>query len=618
VSDTLSQVEDPQASEADQFELCNDLDQLYQMAKDKKLTYQSIWRRNYLLVTSRQTHATGQQPWSANVTDSEIFPILSARIAWITDQKLAFDVAPASTPGSPWSDHMTVLGTHMEQLLDTNWQVQGWDREVLLALWDSAMFGAGIIKSIWDSGADSGLGNAGMKRVDVWKFYPDPTATSFADCDYMFEVNKMSYAEIERRFPSTSATLIADALGHGDAGDPSMQRPDLAPGSDFPMANPGNIPPNNSTVFGLPGQARRQASDQALQNGVYVKECWIRQNRREERLATDATHGTERDEDVVYDEWRVVVFTGHTVLLDELAANLWEHDRHPYERFVDEELGEFWPSPITSHLAPCQIAIDRLLSSVQGNAELIGNPIFMDIAGGGTERTQVMNRPGQRVSVTANQANAGQGPRWLSPPELPQFVLNTIQFWIGRMENISGLSGPQKGQQSTGRPAQQTVQATQEAGFVRIRSALRNLERTLSRVGELVANLIVQNYDQPRVVAIVGDDGTDTAIRLAAQHFYVPKKDLDGKVISEPLKFSLVVKCGSAAPTSRQARIAEADALFAMHAIDSQAVLQAHAWPNWQTVVQRMQQAAQAQAQAQAAAGGARGQARGPGTGHPH
>jgi hypothetical protein len=321
---------------------------------------------------------------------------------------------------------------------------------------------------------------------------------------------------------------------------------------------------------------------------------------------------------VVYDEWRVVVYTGHTVLLDELASNLWEHDRHPYERFVDEELGEFWPTPITSHLAPCQIAIDRLLSSVQGNAELIGNPSFLDIAGSGISRQQIMNRPGQRLEMNSNAAQAGGGPRWMTPPEMPQFVMNTIQFWIGRMENISGLSGPQKGQQSTGRPAQQTVQATQEAGFVRIRSALRNLERTLGSIGNLVANLIVQNYDAPRVVAIVGDDGTDTAIRLSAQHFYMPKKDSDGRVVSEPLKFSLVVKCGSSAPTSRQARIAEADALFAMHAIDAQAVLQAHAWPNWQQVVQRMQKEAQAAAAAQAQAKGGKGQPTGPGTGHPH
>jgi hypothetical protein len=608
---TISQVEDAPTTEADDYELTGSLNNLYTLAKNKKHSYQSTWRRNYLLVMNRQYSLEAQQPWSANITDSEIFPILSARIAWITDQKLDFEVAPAASPGSAFADHMTVLGQHLEQILDTNWQVDGWDQEVLLSIWDSGMFGAGILKACWDAGKDSGLGNACMKRVDPWKFYPDPNATSLADCQYMFEVTKMTFSEIERKFPTTSRALIESVMEFGDGSDDGNGRPGPSWTSQFPMANPGNLPGSTATTWGLPGQAGHY-TDSILEQGVNVYECWIRENYREERDTTDPTHGDT--EDVVFDQWRVVVYSGNVVLLDELAVNLWENDRHPYERFVDEEMGEFWPVPIVSHLAPCQIAINRLLSAVQGNAELVGNPIFMDVANSGLARTQIVNRPGLRLEKSASTANQSNQPDWLRPPELPQYVMNTIQFWIGRMENISGLSGPQKGQPASGRPAQQTVQATQEAGFVRIRSALRNLERTLSSLGNLLANLIIQNYDTPRIVAIVGDDGVDTAIRLAARHFYMPNKDKDGKIVGVPMKFSLLVRCGSSAPTSRQARIAEADALFAMHAIDSQAVLQAHAWPNWQQVVQRMQAAAQAQAQAQAQAKG--GGASGVGTGH--
>ena len=65
----------------------------------------------------------------------------------------------------------------------------------------------------------------------------------------------------------------------------------------------------------------------------------------------------------------------------------------------------------------------------------------------------------------------------------------------------------------------------------------------------------------------------------------------------------------------RAARIAEADALFNMHAVDQQYVLQVHQVADWQDVVQRMQQAAMAQA---AAASQAKGEPKGPGTGHAH
>jgi hypothetical protein len=185
------------------------------------------------------------------------------------------------------------------------------------------------------------------------------------------------------------------------------------------------------------------------------------------------------------------------------------------------------------------------------------------------------------------------------------------------MENISGLSGPQKGQPTSGRQAQQTTQATQEAGFVRIRSSLRNLESNLGKLFRLCANLFIQNTNVPRFMAIVGEDGEDSALRLAARHFYMPSRD-PNKPAAVPMKFSLIVKAGSSAPTSRQARIAEADALKTLGAIDDQALLEVHAFPHYQQVLERMKAEAQAAAQAEAASKGPKPQPRGPGTGHEH
>jgi hypothetical protein len=196
-------------------------------------------------------------------------------------------------------------------------------------------------------------------------------------------------------------------------------------------------------------------------------------------------------------------------------------------------------------------------------------------------------------------------------------VTNLIQFWIGRMENISGLSGPQKGQTTKDRQAAQSQQQAQEAGFVRVRSSVRNLERTLSEAYRLLAHLVVQNYDVPRQLAIVGPTGENSALLLASKHFYTPS--IHGKVA--PMKFALLVMAGADNPTSRQSRIAEADALFALKAIDRPAVLEQHAFPHWQQINDRMQQQEMAIAQAQAAgaaAGKGGGQPHGPGTGHAH
>jgi hypothetical protein len=620
--------------------LTEKLMQLYNLARQEKKKHQANWRRNYLLTTNRQYSLDTQSPWTPNVTDSEIWPILSSRISWMTDQKITPLVAPAALPGDPFAQHLRTLADHMEQIFESEQKNQGWDREVVLALWDAAQYGAGIFKSVWDPGLEEGIGNIALKRVDVWNFYPDPNARDLETCTYMFEVEKMTFEQIQRRFPDADLESVEAAYLYGNRGD-DIVRPSLSSSSQYPLAFPGNLPGSSSTTWGLPGQSSR-STDQILGQGVNVYTAWLLENWEETRETTDPTHGEV--ERVVYDQWRCVVYTGNVVLFDELATDLWEHARHPYTRYVDEEMGEFWPTPIVSHLAPCQVAINRLLASLQGNVELVGNPIFVDVADSGLSRTANVNRPGQKLTMNAKTANTqGQKPQWLEPPKMQNDVQNLVQFWISRMENISGLSGVQKGQQPKDRQAAQTMQATQEAGFVRIRGSVRNLERTLGESYRLLAHLIVQNFDVPRTMSIVGPDGQSSAIQLASKHFYSPSKlspTLDHKAAAalseigfrsginvlanvlepaDPMKFSLLVMAGADNPTSRQARIAEADALAAMGMIDRPAVLEQHAFPHWQMIDQRMQQREMAVAQAQAQ-GRSQGkpQPRGPGTGHPH
>jgi hypothetical protein len=612
---TLSQVIDPPLYEWP--DLITKLSQLYQLAKQEKGRHAADWRRNYLIVNNRHYQTDVSVIGSPNVTDSEVFPILDSRIAWMTDQKVMIDVMAAATPESRFGKHMSVLARQLENCLDTTYTLGAWDIQIVMALWDAALFGAGILCGEWDSGLDNGLGNVNIRRVDPWTFYPDPNATSLKDAEYLFEVRRMSYSEIERRFPSTSYQMIAEAIHFGEQSD-AFQRPGTDNNAQVPMAWPAVLPgtgsPPQAGAWGLEGQTNLH-SGQVLQEGVNVYTCWIRENYDFTRTTTDAT--LIDSERVVTDSWRVVVYSGRTVLLDELAENLWQESRHPYVRLVDVEIGDFWPTPITSHLAPNQIAINRLLSSLQGNAELVGNPIFLDVADSGLNRGQIMNRPGTRLTMNKSAAQAqAQKPDWLRPPDMPPGVANLVQFNIGRMENISGLSGPSKGQLPSGRQGQATTQATQEAGFVRIRSALRNLEASLGELFRLCANLFIQNCNVPRMIAIVGEDGVDSSLRLSARHFYMPALD-PGKP-SIPMKFSLIVKAGSSAPTSRQSRIAEADALFSMGAIDRQALLEVHNWPRYDDVLQRMEQQQLAAIEQKGLEGGGHAQPRGPGTGHEH
>lgn len=558
------------------------------------------WRKNYMLTMNRWGRSADDP------RDSEVFPIMRARVGWMTDQEISYSLTPSTDPFDAYAQMEEVLCEHLETVLRANFTARNWIQQIVMSIWDAGMYGAGILKAVWDSGLDSGMGNVDIQRVDPWTFYPDPNATSFKDCEHFFVKHRWSIEEIERRFPNLSDAVLDEIAMSPDTATDQERKPQS---ENWPKYSNDGIPVNlgqGPVAVGAPGQGTFR--QRFAPNGINVIECWVRQNYREERDSTSPY--IDSPEEVVSDEWRVIFFTGPIVMLDETAKDLWDQDMHPYVRYVDDEMGEFWSTPIVSHLAPCQLALNSILNSVQSNINLISNPVFMDVEGSGINRTPIINKAGQRLTLKQTSATNQTKPAWLVPPNLPPMVMDQAKFWIDRMENISGLQGTSKGQQAQGRQAVATVQATQEAGFVSIRSSLRNLENALGELGQILTSLIMVNYDVTRTVAIVGQEGAQTSLKLAANHFFRPTKD--GLA---PLRFQLMVSAGSDKPTSRGARIAEIDHLKELGAVDNHTLLQVHQIPHADQIEQRMQQEAQAAAMTQAHAAAV---AKGPGTGHEH
>jgi hypothetical protein len=488
-----------------------------------------------------------------------MYPIIASVVGWMTDQRPEWFVMPAAELHSEEYGWVSTLAQDLETVLQANHHVYSWGKELEAACWDTHVYGISFLKACWDDTLEDGMGNATLHRVDPFTLYPDPQATCLDDCNYVIEARKMSLQEVDRRWPGSLRKLRS-----GDLGDELDFSPtQLSDSGRTPKANPGAISPSTSSSYGLPGQGRISVQDH---EGVVVLECWLREHEHE----GDRTH----------DGWRCVVVAGSHVLMDEAASDLWEHGRHPYVRFVPHETGEFYGVSMVEMLSPAQLAINRLLAALQHNIELTGNPPFLEDTRSGLQRTKVVNKPGQRLSISAS-ARA----EWLKPPPLNQMMFQLIPFYIAEMERISGLSAMTRGNIPSGRNSEGTLDTLQEASFVRIRMALRNLERAMREAGALLASLITENYTTPRFVQVIGPSGERAALALKSRHFYSPTKRG-----GSPYKFNLLVNAGSDLPTSRLARAQEADVLFAMGAIDEQAVLEAHNWPNrgevWRRVME--------------------------------
>lgn len=585
----------PETRTAEQLPVNNDDDHilvgrvrdLFQQARAHRKPRLEKWMRSHKVVNG-QTMIRNFPNWLPRPEVNEVYPIISALIGWMTDQRAGLEVTPQAPAGTPFYQHYTNLAQDLQTALTAQWINGSWDTQIERTLWDAAMYGTGILKTTWDHAAVGGKGDVALSRVDPFAFYPDPSANDLTDGNYYIEARKMSLQELDRRFPGSAKQVT-------DSGETVDEQPSSTNGSKAPMANPGSISPitaattptgyTNSSgtthtrtalpAYGRPGKNRLGNGAWDDTTGITVLECWIREHTHASTAWTDRT--------TTLDGWRVVIVAGNTLLMNEPATSLWRHGNHPYSRTVMHETGEFWGPALVEKLTPLQIAINRLLAAFQSNIELTGNPILQNTPRSGVARTQIPPKPGQQINPTQLDQVG-----YLQPPTVSPQMFQLIEFYVREMERISGLSAITRGAIPGGRNAEGTIDSIQESAFVRVRMALRNLEHCLRDAGTIAAALTAEYYDQPRVVSLVGESGTQTSIALQQNHFYTPDpSDPDGQL---PMRFNLLIRANSTLPTSRKQRAAEADMLYAMGAIDDQAVLDAHEWPNRQQITQRVEQ----------------------------
>lgn len=538
---------------------------LYNHAKQARRNRLTTWTRNWQLVHNR-FGALVAEPWMPNPRSSEIYPIGSTYVAWLSDQDPNVTFAAAADPNSEQIyEYLQRLAGDLSTVYEAIWSTLNFDYQLKMSFWDDFIYGVGILKSTWDQSIDFGLGNISLSRIHPWSIYMDPKATCFDDADYIIEARRMSLDEVERRYPGHGVVLDArSSLGEIDQ-PPTTEN---ASGPTQPLSN--IVPPYGGNMTGITSSQRARAGRGSSADQI-VYEFWLKENDEWWDDDTGIKNANAR--------WRVVVICQGEILLDEYAEALWSHKSHPYSRFVSDDVGEFYGIALVDHLAYPQIYINRLLTAYQLNTELVGNPVLLEPDNSTTSRTNITNKPGQRIPTKASGGQNSQ-PSWLTPPAISGDVLGLINWWKDSMANVSGLDAI-KGA-SHPRTAQGTANATQEPTFVRVRAILSNLEMTVRDIAMKHADLIIDNYDEPRMIAITGKSGEQTSIALSARHF-----NTNETPSLPPLKYAVKVDAGSELPTSLAGRIAREVQLFGLGITDDLAVLQAMRYPHAREVLQR-------------------------------
>ncbi len=547
--------------------LASAIRQMFMDARAAKRPMMGQWNTNYLYLRNRP----GSLPMAQRSTSlvPEIFPIISSKVGWKIDRRIVNTVSSSAVTSTPYWIDTSDLAADLSMILDATYQVNQEEGEIAKLCWDAEIYGTGFLKTSWHPELAGGLGDAAIKRVDPYTIYPDPQARTMDDMNYIMEVRTMSLQEVDRRWPGAAARLRTSPWI-----EQAEEAPDqLSNRQTFPRANPGAISPATIPRYGMVGGGFISATQEP---GVTVIEAWLRE------------HDTVADDEAPYgyrveETWRVVVVAGSHILMDEPATNLWTHGRHPYSRYVTADVGEFWGFSTVELLIPTQRSINRLLSALEMNIQLTGNPTLVDDVRAGISRTAATNKPGQRFTV-----GTGSKVDWLKPPPMNAQMPELIRYMLQRMEAVSGLAAVTRGGSMPGRNAQGVMDAMQEAAFVRIRMELVQLQLTLTDAGKLKASLIVENYTEPRNMAIIGADGAQKMLQVQGRHFLIPTEG--GEV---PLEYTLLVDAGASEHTGRKAREDQVLGLANMGVIDGQAVLEALDFPGRAEIQKRMDAKAQ-------------------------
>jgi hypothetical protein len=547
--------------------------EMFNRARSARRPLMAQWRRNYRVLWNR-AWADQAEPWMPNPKVSQVFPVYLSWVGWMTDQRPTIEVQPATQPFSPFADMYQQVTQDMNTLMARNMAEYEGDGEIVKMLSDTFTYGIGYTKTEWNAWLADGFGDARFTRRDPFTIYPDPHARDEDTLSYIIEAKTMTVTDVDRAFPGAKKLLAGKYMS--ETVDEAPHRLDDTTNAGQPRARMGSV---DALATRWANNTGRNSGSQLFEEPVVTMlECWRRYHTYEP---------VDNETSKVIEGWWLSIVVDNVVLLSCDSSDVNAYGKHPFDRNVLVDVGEWYGPSMVEYLQSPQTSINRTLAMIEQNVALMGNPVMRESRRAASRNQRLSNRPGQRVTAEKDQVD------WLNPPQMnPQVVERLMGVYKAEIANIAGTEMI-SGKMPSGRNAEGVVDSIQDSAFVRVRLHLRELERCLRGVAIKMAATIAEFYTEPRVVATIGPDGQHTVQALRARHFYT--RDSQNPDENEPLRFTVVADAGSQLPTSRQARAAEAERLFALGAIDALELLKAKQWPNHAVVAKRiMEQQAQA------------------------
>lgn len=385
-------------------------------------------------------------------------------------------------------------------------------------------------------------GDVAVEWCDPYCLFPDPTARKIEDCRFVAFRIEITEEDFERQFP------------HADKDDVSQV-------SEGRLEQLGR---------------RDQEKDRIVRRENLI-EIWE-----------------------VYHEFgkRMTLYTGKQILWDD--ENPTPDYKFPVVMFTNCKRGsEMWGRSEMHDLIGVQDFMNLSNYRIAKHLRLTANP--QKVTNDASIKS-ITNEAGEVIHVKPQVATGIPGfCNWEVPPPLNPQLFTWLAFLGRAFDTMSGIQDVTQGIKPKGVTSGIALGILNEAGQARLRLMIAVIAIGLEKLGQLVLELMQENYTESRQIAFMGEGSPQTAeIETGAlKHAF-----LSG---THRMPFRVIVQSRGDLPTNPAAQLDIALQMFMANGIDRQELLTVAKWPRRDEIVRRMEEKEMMQMQGQMAAMGAAG-----------
>ena len=366
--------------------------------------------------------------------------------------------------------------------LEYLWDKLDMDSKTFKAVVDALVMKNGIFKVTFDPDDPLPYGECRVDVVDPRCFFEAPGYDDNWENPFQGTRERKPISWIRARFPETGEEVKPDE-SEPKANYSSSGKEDYEVQSDF------------ATVY----------------------EVFMRDNETEEFLLTDDSGDPqftekgkrEKGERKKYPYGKIVTFTKDVIL--EEKPSKYRHNKPPYVKLYDyivphEAIG----MGEADQIEELNRSANRSLQLMDKFSQQYCDPSWLVDGQSGIDVEQVKrDMPGGGMMIDYNSGINENPIKRVEVGNLPADIYQYMAALPRIIEEVSGVTNITKGMRSEGEKTAAEVSTLIESSYTRTRQRVRNLERALKRVCELLVDLMQQLYTETRDFSLKTDQNID-------------------------------------------------------------------------------------------------------------